>query len=62
MPRQVRLQDPGALDPLMAQGDRREEIDRDDEDRRMFLEALGEVLPGSRKLLKRRREILEAIV
>jgi hypothetical protein len=46
----------------MAQGDRREEIDRDDEDRRMFLEALGEVLPGSRKLLKRRREILEASV
>jgi hypothetical protein len=62
MPRQVRLQDPGALDPVMARGDRREEIYRDDEDRRMFLEALGEVLPGSRKLLKRRREILEASV
>ena len=62
MPRQVRIQYPGALYHVMARGDRREEIYRDDEDRRMFLEALGEVLPGSRKLLKRRREILEASV
>jgi hypothetical protein len=40
MPRQVRLQEPGALDPGMARGERSEETDRDDEDRRMFLEAL----------------------
>jgi putative transposase len=44
MPRQVRIQYPGALDHGMARGDRREEIYRDEEDRRMFLEALGEGL------------------
>ena len=42
MPRQVRIQYPGALYHVMARGDRREEIYRDDEDRRMFLAALGE--------------------
>ncbi len=40
MPRQVRIQYPGALYHVMARGDRRLEIYRDDEDRRM--EALGE--------------------
>lgn len=42
MPRQVRIQYPGALYHVMARGDRQEEIYRDDEDRRMFLEALAE--------------------
>jgi hypothetical protein len=45
---------------VTARGERREEIDRDDEDRRRFLEAQEKVLPGSRKLLKRRREIAES--
>jgi putative transposase len=41
MPRQVRIQYPGALYHVMARGDRREEIYRDNEDRKMFLEALA---------------------
>ena len=42
MPRQVRIQYPGALYHVMARGDRREAIFFDDEDRKMFLEALAE--------------------
>lgn len=43
MPRQIRIQYPGALYHVMARGDRREAIFLDDEDRKMFLEALAEV-------------------
>lgn len=42
MPRQVRIEFPGAMYHVMARGDRREEIVRDDEDRRTFLRTLGE--------------------
>ena len=42
MPRQVRIQFAGALYHVMARGDRREAIFRDDDDRRMFLSVLGE--------------------
>ncbi len=40
MPRQVRIQFPGAVYHVMARGDRREAIFHDDEDRRMFLAVL----------------------
>ena len=40
MPRQVRIQYPGAVYHVMARGDRREAIFRDDLDRRMFLAVL----------------------
>ena len=40
MPRQVRIQYPGAVYHVTARGDRREAIFRDDEDRRMFLQVL----------------------
>jgi putative transposase len=42
MPRQVRIQYPGAIYHVMARGDRREAIFRDDLDRRMFLAVLEE--------------------
>ena len=42
MPRQVRIQFPGAVYHVMARGDRREAIFHDDEDRRMFLAVLEE--------------------
>ena len=42
MPRQVRIQFPGAVYHVMARGDRREAIFLDDEDRRMFLKVLEE--------------------
>jgi hypothetical protein len=42
MPRQWRLQYPGALYHVMNRGDRREPIFADDRDRRCFLETLGE--------------------
>ncbi len=41
MPRQLRLEFPGACYHVMARGDRREAIFRDDQDRRAFLEVLG---------------------
>ncbi len=43
MPRQVRIEFPGAIYHVMARGDRSESIVRDDEDRRTFLRTLGEV-------------------
>ncbi len=57
MPRQVRIQYPGALYHVMAGGDRREAIYRDDEDRKMFLAAL-EVF--REKLLALADEVLRA--
>jgi hypothetical protein len=42
MPRQWRLQCPGALYLVLNRGDRREPISADDRDRRRFLETLGE--------------------
>ena len=42
MPRSIRIQYPGAFYHVMARGNRREEIYRDDDDRRFFLKALGE--------------------
>jgi hypothetical protein len=42
MARQVRIEFPGALYHVMARGDRRELIVRDDEDRRTFVRTLGE--------------------
>jgi REP element-mobilizing transposase RayT len=43
MPRQLRIQYEGAIYHLMSRGDRREEIFRDDVDRKRFLEALEAV-------------------
>ena len=42
MPRPLRIQFPGATYHLMNRGDRRESIFHDDQDRRCFLDALGE--------------------
>ncbi len=42
MARKLRVQYPGAIYHLMNRGDRREPIFKDDEDRRCFLETLGE--------------------
>ena len=47
MPRQVRIQFPGAVYHVMARGDRREAIFHDDEDRRMFLAVLEEIKAGA---------------
>ena len=45
MPRQVRIEFPGAVYHAMARGDRREEIVRDDGDREAFVSLLGELEP-----------------
>jgi putative transposase len=42
MPRQLRIQYPGALYPVMNRGDRRQEIFADDRDREGFLKTLGQ--------------------
>jgi REP element-mobilizing transposase RayT len=42
MPRQLRIEYPGAIYHVMNRGDRREPIFRDDADRHRFLETLGE--------------------
>ncbi len=42
MPRQVRIEYPGAIYHVMARGDRREAIVADDEDRRTFVKTLGQ--------------------
>jgi putative transposase len=42
MPRSIRIQYPGAFYHVMARGNRREKIFKDDDDRRFFLQALGE--------------------
>jgi hypothetical protein len=42
MARKLRVEYPGAIDPVMNRGDRRESIFRDDEDRKRFLTPLGE--------------------
>ena len=43
MPRQVRIEYPGAIYHCMARGDRREAIVLDDEDRDRFRKLLGEL-------------------
>lgn len=43
MPRQLRIQYPGAIYHVMNRGDRREPIFRDDTDRQRFLETLSQV-------------------
>jgi hypothetical protein len=42
MPRQARIEFEGAMDQVMARGDRREAIVHDDGDRRTFVRTLGE--------------------
>lgn len=42
MPRQLRIQYPGALYHVTARGDRREDIVHDDSDREMLLATLAE--------------------
>ena len=42
MPRPLRIEFAGAIYHLMNRGDRREPIFRDDQDRRRFLDTLGE--------------------
>jgi REP element-mobilizing transposase RayT len=42
MPRSIRIEVPGALYHVMARGNRRESIYRDDHDRRFFLKTLAE--------------------
>jgi len=42
MPRSIRIEYPGAYYHVMARGNRREAIYRDDADREFFLETLGE--------------------
>ena len=42
MPRKLRVQYPGAIYHLMNRGDRRQSIFADDQDRKRFLETLGE--------------------
>ena len=44
MPRQVRIEFPGAVYHAMARGDRREDIVRDDGDREAFVSLLGELV------------------
>jgi hypothetical protein len=44
MARQLRIQYEGAIYNLMSRGDRREEIFRDDVDRKRFLESLARAL------------------
>jgi REP element-mobilizing transposase RayT len=48
MPRKLRLEYPGAIYHVMNRGNRREDIFRDDEDRRRFLVALGEACAKTR--------------
>ena len=43
MPRKLRVEYPGAIYHVMNRGDRREDIFKDDQDRELFLAALGEV-------------------
>lgn len=47
MARQVRIEFPGAVYHVMARGDRREAIVRDDGDRGAFMRALGEMCARS---------------
>jgi len=42
MPRKLRIEYSGAIYHVMNRGDRREEIFKDDQDRRRFLETLGQ--------------------
>ena len=44
MPRQVRIEFPGATYHVMCRGDRREDIFRDDGDREMMLATLAETV------------------
>ncbi len=51
MPRQVRIEFPGATYHVMCRGDRREPIYADDDDRRMYLATLAEVVARTGWLL-----------
>ena len=42
MARKLRVQYPGAIYHVMSRGDRREDIFQSDDDRRLFLETLGQ--------------------
>ncbi len=42
MPRELRVEHPGAIYQVMNRGDRREAIFREDGDRRRFLDTMGE--------------------
>jgi len=55
MPRSIRIQCPGALYHVMARGNRREAIYRDDDDRRFFLKTLAE---GCDRLARPSQQIL----
>ena len=44
MPRQVRIEFPGAIYHCTARGDRREDIVRNDDDREAFVALLGELV------------------
>ena len=48
MPRKLRLEYRGAIYHAMNRGDRREDIFRDDEDRKVFLATLGEACQKTR--------------
>ena len=48
MLRQVRIEFEGAMDHVMARGDRQEAIVRDDGDRRTFVRTLGEASGGEK--------------
>ena len=48
MPRLARREFAGAMDHVMARGDRREAIVRDDGDRRTFVRTLGEASGGEK--------------
>ena len=43
MPRQIRIEYPGAIYHVMSRGDHREAIVRDDRDRDLWLKTLGQV-------------------
>ena len=48
MARKLRIQYPGVVCHLMSRGDRREDIFKDDQDRRRFLETLAETCEKTR--------------
>ena len=44
MPRRMRVEYPGAICHVMDRGERREDIFQSDNDRRLFLETLGQAI------------------
>jgi len=55
MPRQWRIEYPGAIYHVMNRGDRREPIFEDDTDRKRFVTTLGEVRTGAHGCRRRPR-------